>query len=120
MPHILREMPARAESGGAPPVAVVRLTTSAYRSKGGRYVMAREIRRMSRMSRGHDLLSEDVDACGCLETLRRIVNLGGCPDGLYSLELCDKAFDDGYLEDYNYKLVPYAGEEAKGRAGNAR
>jgi hypothetical protein len=87
--------------------SVVRLSTS-YWITNGSLRRTQSITVMRRQSVGYQPIEEDASNIGVNEVFSKIVNLDGLVDGLYEVILCDESHDweTGYLDDYNYKLVP--------------
>ena len=67
---------------------------------------------MRRKSKGLNILEKDANATENDCVMRRITNLNSVDDGLYTVVICDEErdFETGYVEDWNYKLVPFVEE----------
>ena len=64
---------------------------------------------MKRLSNHCNFLKSDIDNIGAFSVVNNIENLNEVMDGLYSVVMCNvrKDWESGYIEDYDYKLVPY-------------
>ena len=89
-------------------VCVVRLTTSAWSGMRGTH-LKKSLVVMRRMSRGYPLLVEECADVGAIAALAKVINLYEVCDGLYQVRICDvqQDWETGYIEDYNYKLIPF-------------
>ena len=91
---------------------IVRVTTSAWRDKGG-FHYKKSVRRMERLSTGFDFLGEDCSCAGHIEGLELINNLTIVDDGLYELIMVGgRDYEGNYELDY-YKLIPYERKDKK-------
>ncbi len=93
--------------------SVVRLKTSYWTSDRGLH-MRRDLVRMKRLSWDYQILEEDAANFGADHVWERITNLDECKDGLYTIDLCNQSHDweSGYLDDYDYHLVPFVLDKA--------
>lgn len=94
-------------------MSVVRLrTTFWWDNRGGH--MKKSLTTMKRLTNGFDLLIEDMSMIGAEDVMTRIINLDSCADGLYKLIPVNEKRDweTGYIDDYDYKLIPYQPEGA--------
>lgn len=104
--------------GGAEPERreVVRLTTNCWRDKRGLHIR-RSLTTLKRQSSGYQILEEDCSMIGADEVVRQIVNLDECEDGVYLVVTCNesKDWETGFIDSYDYKLLPFGGggEEAR-------
>lgn len=89
---------------------VVRLTTSAWKSKRGVHLQ-QSLLVLARKSVGFNILMEDADNIDPIDLMSKIVNLSECKDGIYTLETCNETRDweTGHIDDYDYKLIPFGG-----------
>jgi hypothetical protein len=88
---------------------VIRITTSAWSDKRGLNVK-KCLSYLRRKTTGYyNIMEEDCQQIGDREVLDRIINLYSVEDGVYEVIPCDeyRDWESGYIEDYNYKLVPY-------------
>lgn len=95
-------------------ITVVRLRTDKWVGRDGNSVhIRRSITLMKRMSH-QPWIWEDVSMSGAEVFIDSITNLGQCADGLYQLVICNANTDleTGYVDDYDYKLIPYQPEDA--------
>lgn len=90
------------------PVEVVRVTTSFWKDSRGVY-MRKNIIQQHRKSCGHQTMNDDCDMIGADETITRIKNLLSVKDGLYKIVLTNisKDWETGYVDSYDYELIPY-------------
>lgn len=102
--------PLNLDLGEAPDTQlVVRLKTSYYNSPRGIHVKTDIITLKRKTTADWNILKEDADATGPEEVICRITNLYECQDGIYEVVTCNEHRDywSGYIEDYDYKLIPY-------------
>lgn len=87
---------------------VVRLTTTYWTGVNGLSVL-KKLTPQKRKSTGYQMLLEDAKMIGDELVVKNIVNLNECKDGLYSVEVVNERtdFETGYVEDYDYKLIPF-------------
>lgn len=92
-------------------VCVVRVITTAWRTDYGIH-QKKSLMFMRRKSKGLNILEEDASSTEDAHVMRRITNLNSVDDGLYTVAICDEErdFETGYVEDWNYKLVPFVEE----------
>lgn len=93
---------------------IVRLKTSFWKSERGLHTR-QDITFMRKLSLEYQVLEEDAANIGAKEVLEKIVNLAECEDGLYEAITCNPYTDweTGYLDDYDYKLVPFSSPNVK-------
>jgi hypothetical protein len=93
---------------------VVRLKRSYWSDKRGVH-MRTDLTFMKRLCRDFNILEEDCMNVGAGDVLPRIVNLNVLEDGLYEVTSCNESRDHetGYIDDYDYKLIPFQPEEEK-------
>lgn len=96
------------ESEEPPSVSVLRVKTTYWKTKRGIHTR-RDITTLKKLSSGYQILEEDSDSFGVDEVMQKIVNLHEVEDGLYEVTLVNKGYDweTGYLDDYDYELIPY-------------
>ena len=92
-------------------MVVVRLTTSAYSTERGIF-LKRGLTYLKRKTTGPNHIEDEVSDIGADELFQRIINLNDCIDGVYYFEMCNKKIDweGGYLDDWEYRLVPFKEE----------
>lgn len=99
-----------------PQLEIVRLETSYWMDKRRKGIhQKRSLLFMKRLSKNSfNILEEDTVNAGAEEIIPRILNLNECEDGLYQVVICNPCYDweTGYIEDYDYKLVPYSEESS--------
>ena len=109
-----KELVARALDG---PIcrSVVRVVTQAYATKRGVHIR-KSLLYLKRLSEGQNMLESDLDAIDAEEVISTILNLYEVPDGVYELRMCDvgRDYETGYLDNWNYRLVPFVAVNAKG------
>lgn len=90
------------------PREVVRITTT-YWSDNRTLHCKKSITIQRRKSQGAELLLHDASMIGPDLVFANIVNLNECKDGLYVAVTCNehRDWESGYIEDYDYKLIPY-------------
>lgn len=98
----------------SPHRCVVRLTTSYWGDDRGVH-LKKSLITLKRKSSNLDTLNEESTMIGADEAIAKITNLDSCPDGVYSLVLCNiqRDWEYGHVDDYDFKLVPYT-EESNG------
>lgn len=85
---------------------VVRVTTNGY-SNGECYTFKKTVRRLKRKSFGYSQLESiygfDTEEDPLIENLLNV------SDGVYQLVMCNiyKDCETGYIEDWDWKLIPY-------------
>lgn len=87
---------------------IVKIKTEAFK-RGDSYFYGKSIRVIKRLTT-FDLLSEESGMIGIQEALENILNINETlKNGYYELVVCHKSFDieSGYLDDWNFKLIPY-------------
>lgn len=89
-----------------PPVQIFRLRTTAYHTDKSGLVCTKTLRRILRQSKGFHWFEEDIANIGADEVVRNVTNLLTAPDGIYVLTPVNCSYDDGHLDDYDWKLVP--------------
>jgi hypothetical protein len=94
------------------PSQVVRLKTSCWKGNGGELNIKRTLKTLKKFSHGFEYLSEDCNMVGAEDVFEMITNLDQCKDGIYLVETCNQSTDweTGFLEGYDYKLVPFEAE----------
>lgn len=87
---------------------VVRIRTSSWSDRQGIH-LKKDIILLKRKSKGFNILEEDISNIGANEVVSRLINLDECKDGLYIVTTCNEKRDweSGYVDDYDYRLVPY-------------
>ncbi len=87
---------------------IVRISTSAWNDKRGAY-LKRSITYLKSKGRNIELLDEDCNMVGTLDTLQKITNLNAVSDGIYQLVMCNVQTDweTGYADDWDFKLIPF-------------
>ena len=103
-----------ASSTRTPSLCVVRLATSSWSDRRGLHTK-RSLLWLRRLSTGFNVMEEEADCAGADLTVARILNLDDCADGIYRVVTCNERRDweTGYVDDYDYRLVPFEGKEAK-------
>lgn len=96
-----------------PSVNVVRVKTSWWKDERGLHYR-KDILTMKGLSSGYQILQEDSSNIGAYEVGEKI-DFQNCSDGLYEVIITNQTYDweTGYLDDYDYKLVPYKLENNK-------
>ncbi len=86
---------------------VVRLTRS-YWHNNSMLCQKIELRYLKRKCINFNILAEDASNIGAEEVMPRIINLDECEDGIYEVVPCNEStdFETGYIDDYDYKLIP--------------
>lgn len=100
---------ALAEKKELRPLCVVRLSTSVWHDGNGVHIK-KTFRYLRKKCQGYNILDEDCTNGGADETVKRIINLGECKDGVYQVITCNEfaAWETPHIiEDYDYKLIPY-------------
>lgn len=94
-----------------PTNCVVRVTTAYWFD--GRGLHTKKTVRCMRRSSDIDTLSEDAEGFEARSMLERIEDLYDLPDGLYRLVRTNVYTDreTGYVEDWDYRLIPYRKEQ---------
>ena len=92
---------------------VVKLTTTVWRDQRGINIQ-RSLVYLRRQCVGFNILEEDCSATYPREVVERVTNLDQCVDGTYEVVTCNESRDweTGYIEDYDYRLIPYEIKEA--------
>ena len=87
---------------------VVRLSTSVWNDGRGVYVK-KSLTYLKRKCSGYNVLKEDVSNLDIDSVLMKVINLYESLDGVYEVVVCNetKDWETGYVEDWDYKLVPY-------------
>ncbi len=87
---------------------VIRLRRSTWHDAKGIYQRV-ELKYLKRECTGWNFLHEDCQNMDADELIPRIVNLNTCEDGIYRVEIVNeyRDWETGYIEDYDYKLVPF-------------
>ena len=100
------------ETEEANPKLVVRLKTSYWHDERGLY-SSKKLIVLKRLTNGFNFLEEDCHMVGADEVFPRITNLHDVVDGVYEVTTCNitKDWETGYVEDYEYELVPYKEEK---------
>jgi len=95
-------------------LVVVRVTTSYWSDKSGLH-QKKSVIPIKRKCRGYNTLMEDASDIGVEEVVTRILNLDSVDDGVYEVILFNMFRDpeSGYVEGYDYKLVPYKEEQKR-------
>ena len=94
---------------------IVRLITSHWHDPDGIYEK-KSLKFLKRKCNGFNIISEDAGYVGASEVVKRITNLDICEDGIYEVVICNEfsAWETPHIvEDYDYKLVPFAEPEIK-------
>lgn len=88
------------------PITIVRVTTTAFRTKRG-LKFVKEITYLKRKSSGHNFLEYEVEMVDAPSVQRKIANLQEIEDGVYRVILCDisKDWEMGIIDDYRFKLI---------------
>jgi hypothetical protein len=91
-----------------PTKCIVRLKTSTWSDSKGIH-FHKKISYLRRKSSGYQLFEEDVGMIGADQVVEKIENLDECEDGIYEVRTCNERRDweTGYIDDYDYWLVPY-------------
>lgn len=91
---------------------VVRLRTTVWSDRKGVY-QQRSLTYLRRLCREYNVLEEDIAVIGAEDALAQVTNLEECPDGIYEVVTCNQTTDweTGYVDDYDFKLVPFAPQE---------
>lgn len=90
-------------------LTVVRLTTERFK-RGSAYFTGKSLKVMKRLSKGWDILNEEVQLMGVYEFFDYFYNdIQELSDGLYVLEYdgLHKCYETGHQEYDGYKLTPY-------------
>ena len=97
-----------------PPVTVVRLTTSTYKTSKGAFRQVKELRTLKRKTPDFDLLENEMYNQSLEDII--IVNMYNVTDGVYQLVMVNEGYDweTGCLDEYELKLIPYV-EAVEGR-----
>lgn len=87
----------------------VRLRTTMWADKTGVYTK-KSLTYLRRLCVGYNLLAEDVTQISADKIIPNIVDLYKCKDGIYEVVSCNESrdFETGYIDDYDYKLIPFA------------
>ena len=90
------------------PIVVVRVASNYYCDRRGLKV-TRCLNILRKKSKGFDFLTEDCAMGGADLVARKIINLQSVMDGIYRLMIVNvkKDWETGYVDDYDYELVPY-------------
>lgn len=93
------------------PRTVVKIKTSYWSDDRGIHIR-KDLSFSKRKSVAYNLLEEDADQVGAENIVVRIINLDECEDGFYQVVTVNESRDweSGYIEDYDYKLIPYKDE----------
>ncbi len=85
----------------------VRVKTTTWANKRGLHTK-KSLTFLRRQCEGFNVLDEDARAIGAEEVLPRILNLNEVEDGIYRVVVCNESHDyeTGYVDDYDYRLVP--------------
>lgn len=94
---------------GVKPRLVVRVTTYCFHDRKGLHIK-KDINILRRKSTGFDFLSEDCLQIGAELVEKSITNLYAVEDGIYAMIITNiqKDWETGYVEQYDYELVPYS------------
>lgn len=94
--------------------AVYRLSRSYWKS-GNSINCKISLTRLARKSTGYKYFEEECDMGGCDLAWKHIINLNECKDGIYELITVNisKDWETGYVDDYDFKLIPYMTEKDK-------
>jgi hypothetical protein len=90
-------------------LCVVRLSTERF-NRGDSYFTGKSLRVMKRLSRGYNMLKEEVDLLGVYDFFSDIESdMNKLPDGLYVLDYSSfwTDWETGHSEADGYKLKPY-------------
>lgn len=95
----------------AEPEVVVRLVRSYWKDKSGLH-MKTSLKYLKRKCKGFNFIEDDAYQVGAEDVVHVITNLETSPDGIYRLITCNECRDweSGYIESWDYELVPYEGE----------
>ncbi len=99
-----------------PALTVVRKKTTYWKDSSGGMHCKVSLTPMRRKCSGFQILEEDSGNMGFDEEFWcRIENVGAVPDGLYSVGTCNEKrdYESGYIDEYDYELLPYQPEETK-------
>jgi hypothetical protein len=90
-------------------VDIVSIKTEYYK-RGKRFYASKVITPISSLSKGRTL-TDEVSDCGP-EVIDQITNLYEVPDGYYQVVLSNvsKDYETGYIDDYDFTLIPYQKE----------
>lgn len=93
---------------------VLRLRTTTWGGSTGLHIK-RSLTFLRRQCTGYNVLEEDASAVGVRQVIGNITNLAECEDGVYEAVVCDTHYDyeTGYVDEWNYKLVPFLSGEVK-------
>lgn len=93
---------------------VVRLRTTMWADKSGIHTK-KSLIYLKRLCVGYNLLEEDTNMAGADMIIQNIIDLYKCKDGIYEVVSCNESrdFETGYIDDYDYKLVPFSLENLK-------
>lgn len=86
--------------------SVVRVSTSYWSDNRGIHTK-KSITTLRKQSSGYNLFDETLSAIGAEDSLKSIVNLDECGDGVYEVVTCNESrdFESGHIDDYDLKLV---------------
>lgn len=90
-------------------LCVVKLTTESFK-RGDTYFSGKSLRVMKRLSRGYDMLKEEVLLLGVYDFFDSIeLDISELDDGLYVLDYSSfwTDWETGHSEPEGYKLTPY-------------
>ena len=90
---------------------ILRVRTSYWHDDNGLYIR-KTLSFLKRKSEGLNFILEDSSQVGADETIPKINNLNEVEDGLYEIVVDNdmKDWETGYIEDWEYRLIPYKEE----------
>jgi hypothetical protein len=91
---------------------IVRISTSSWKDKRGIHIR-KDINYLRKLCIGYNLLEEDASSLYTNDIVDYIHNLYEVDDGVYQVVTCNESIDyeTGYIDGYDYKLIPYKEEE---------
>jgi len=91
---------------------IVRISTSSWRDKRGIHTR-KDINYLRKRCLRYNILEEDANQADVGDIADRILNLYEVEDGIYEVITCNESrdYETGYIDDYDYKLIPYEEEE---------
>jgi hypothetical protein len=97
----------------SPDTVVVRVKTSYWNDGRGLHTR-KSLTYLKRKCRAFNFLAEDAEAVGAYQVMPRIINLDEVGDGVYEVITVNvsRDYESGYVEEWDYKLVPYDEERA--------
>ena len=87
---------------------VIRIRTTTWSTARGVH-RKKELLYLRRPSLGHNFVAEDASVVNASELVNNIVNFDSVTDGVYEVITVNehRDWETGYLDSWEYKLVPY-------------